>query len=101
MGLYDETDIRNGILALAMMAIKTAVANDVVDVRHLCGVLDMAEAQAALYGISWPGIQEELRGRAAIGGRGKLLAAAAAVARGSRSKERSLEESSSKRRRSM
>lgn len=61
LDVYFREDIRQGILATMRIAIRTYVANQGSNAEHLRGMLDLAEAQAALYGLSWPALVRELR----------------------------------------
>ena len=72
LDVYFREDIRQGILAATLVAIRTYVANQGSNADHLRGMLDLAEAQAALYGLSWPRLLAELRALLGAGLRGAL-----------------------------
>jgi hypothetical protein len=72
LDVYFREDIRQGILAVTLVAIRTYVANQGSNAEHLRGVLDLAQAQAALYGLSWPTLLAELRALLSEGMRGAL-----------------------------
>ncbi len=61
LDVYFRDDIRQGIMAAMLVAIRTYVANEGLNAEHLRGMLDLAEAQAALYSLSWPALLAELR----------------------------------------
>lgn len=72
LDVYFREDIRQGILAAMLVAIRTYGANEGSNAEHLRGMLDLAEAQAALYGLSWPALLAELRASLSAGPRGTL-----------------------------
>jgi hypothetical protein len=59
--VYFREDIQQGIIASVLVAIKTYAANEGENTDYLQGMLDLAQAQAALYGLSWPAIQSVVR----------------------------------------
>ena len=59
--VYFREDIRQGIIASVLVAVKTYAANEGQNTDHLRGMLDLAQAQAALYGLSWPAIRAVVR----------------------------------------
>jgi len=59
--VYFREDIQQGIIASVLVAIKTYAANEGRNTDHLRGMLDLAQAQAALYGLSWPAIRSVVR----------------------------------------
>jgi hypothetical protein len=61
LDVYFREDIEHGILAAMLVAIRTYAANEGANAEHLRGMLDLAEAQAALYSLSWPVLLSELR----------------------------------------
>jgi hypothetical protein len=72
LDVYFREDIRQGILAAMLIAIRTFVANEGSNAEHLRGMLDLAEAQAVLYSLSWPALLAELRASLNGGLRGLL-----------------------------
>jgi hypothetical protein len=67
LDVYFREDIRQGILAAMLVAIRTYVANEGSNAEHLRGMLDLAEAQAALYSLSWSALLAELRASLSAG----------------------------------
>ena len=62
LDVYFAEDIRNGIIATTAIAVRTCAANGMANVDHIRGILDHAQAQAALYGIPWPSVIAEVCG---------------------------------------
>jgi hypothetical protein len=67
LDMYFREDIRQGILAAMLVAVRTYVANEGSNAEHMRGMLDLAEAQTALYDLSWPALLAELRASLNVG----------------------------------
>jgi hypothetical protein len=74
MGLdvYLPIDIERGIKAALIMCVATYAANGGSNVEHAAGVLDYAQAQAALYGLSWTAIVQRCKEDLSAGARALL-----------------------------
>ncbi len=60
--MYFKDDIAQGIVAITVAVISTAIAHGCTNQEHTRGVLDSARAQALNYGIDWPELAETMRG---------------------------------------
>ena len=77
LDVYFREDIARGIIATTLIAVKVYLANTAANVEHLQGILDHARAQAALYGIAWPPILEEVKRHLSLDGQTGLMKQAA------------------------
>lgn len=71
--VFFKDDVAQGIVAVTVAMLSTAVAHGGTNVEYIRGVLDMARAQALNYGIPWTGLMGELRNALSDGGRDDLL----------------------------
>jgi len=55
-GPWFKHDIEHGIKATMILAVNVHIASGARNVDHIGGILAHAQAQAVLYGLSWPGL---------------------------------------------
>ena len=60
LSVYFQDDIAQGIVAVSVAMLSTAVAHGGTNVEYCRGVLDMARAQALNYGLPWPSLARTL-----------------------------------------
>ena len=83
LDVYFKEDIAQGIVAVAVAMLSTAVAHGGTNLEYCRGVLDTARAQALNYGIPWTALGGELRVTLQSAERNDLLElVAAALPRG-------------------
>lgn len=80
LDIYINTDLERGLTATLIMAMATYAANGAANTEHASGILDHAQAQAALYGLSWPAILRGCKMSLGAGARELLDAALAGAA---------------------
>lgn len=68
---YDRNDIAQSIISITVAMLSASIASGAPNVEYCRGVVDTARAHALNYGISWPGLIEDMC--EALDGRGKLL----------------------------
>lgn len=51
LDVYFKSDLHQGIIATVTIAVRVYLANNAVNLEHIRGILDHAQAQAALYGL--------------------------------------------------
>lgn len=71
--VFFKDDIRQGLVAVAVAMLSTAVAHGGMNVEYCRGILDALRAQALSYGMSWPGIVADLQAALVDVGRAELL----------------------------
>ena len=78
LDLYAQDDLARGLKATVIMALATYAASGAGNTDHSSGILDHAQAQAALFGLDWPAIVASCRQSLTTDAR-KLLDAALVV----------------------
>jgi len=59
--IYLQKDLANGIKAMVVLTISNHLAGGSRNLDHVGGILALAQAEAALYGLSWTGLVAECR----------------------------------------
>jgi hypothetical protein len=71
--VYFREDIRQGIVAVAVAMLSTAVAHGSGNVEYCRGILDASRAQALNYGLPWSSVLVDIQGELTGVGRADLL----------------------------
>lgn len=73
LDVYFRDDIRQGIVAVAVAMLSTAIAHGGSNTEYCRGILDTSRAQALNYGMPWTDILVDLRLALTQAGRSDLL----------------------------
>ena len=59
--VYFREDVRDGVLSVAVAALRAAAANGTPDVSYCAGVVDTVHAVALAHGVGWDELQVAIR----------------------------------------